>query len=133
MINKFIWGALSLVVLINGAFIAGMYFGSNAHVSMGLAVFSSIMAITGLLSLIAVGALSLMAGEEALEKIHKLDVELKSLRREQQDSQANTLKERVKSERSSKDLSRKPTSPVRPNRPSQASRRFDADLQITSA
>ena len=132
MKNKLILSGLSLVVLINGTFISGMYLGNEANISIAIAISASIMAIASLLGLIGIGIASTMAVEAMMEKADQIHSELKALKQKQEEVQASTLKERVENELAGKNLSRKATKPVRSHRFAAGHLHSNPDVLITS-
>ncbi len=122
-------GGFSLIALINATFIAGMQLGGHAALTPAVAVGAMVVAIFGLVGLTVVSAFIVTGEADALEKVQQLELEIKALKRAEQETQANILRERASQERNATDNKRKPHSPIRPYRPSAANSRQAFDLQ----
>jgi hypothetical protein len=129
MMNKILLGGLSAVLMINGALMLGVYMGKSLEISLGMTIFAGILAFVGSLGITVISVFSITGEEEALAKLQKMDVEVKTLKREQEIARSNNLK----SERTAQDQDRKPHSPIRSHKPTNESRRFKGDAQILSA
>ena len=124
-------GGFSLIALINATFIIGMQLGGHAALTPTVAIVAMVVAISSLFGLTAVSALIIAGEAEALEKVQQLELEIKALKRAEQEVQANILRERSREERGANDGRRKPHSPIRPYRPSAANSRQAFDLQVS--